>query len=350
MSPEKLWEDVLGVIQKEISKPSYETWLVHLKPIAYKNDTFYIQAKDSRTKAWIEDRYRSVISKEMERITGRSVNVVVTLTDESAAVDAINWSELKDEAISFVMEAAERIRTVEREQLHIDTKQDADDLVTDKDIEVQRILTEKVTRNYPNHDIVGEEGDEANVDPHAVTWFIDPIDGTTNFVHQAMNYAISIGIYQGGVGHIGIIYDVQANEWFTAVRGQGAYVNGKRLPNRRPVRFDQAIIGFNARWLVGRADEKMKDAFANIVREVRAVRSYGSAALESAYVAAGRLDAYVSLRLSPWDYAAAAVLLEETGGACCQLDGGVLHFDRECTYLAADEQVKTKMLAYLNET
>ncbi|GAK07375.1 MULTISPECIES: inositol monophosphatase family protein [Geomicrobium] len=260
----------------------------------------------------------------------------------------MNWSALKDEAVSFVKTAATRIVDVERESLHIDTKEDADDLVTDKDIEIQRLMTDQIRKFYPTHRIVGEEGDHDDVhNDDTITWIIDPIDGTTNFVHQSMNYCVSVGIYQRGIGYVGIVYDVKSEEWFTAVRGLGAYMNGKRLPKRASVPFEQAILGFNARWLVGKADESLKQGFQTIVRDVRAVRSYGSAALESAYVAAGRLDGYMSLRLSPWDFAAAKVLLEETGCECVKVDGSPISIEDQSTYLAAVPNVSQEFLSRL---
>ncbi|SDI65359.1 inositol monophosphatase family protein [Natribacillus halophilus] len=262
----------------------------------------------------------------------------------------MDWTAIKDRAISFISEAAHRLYDPAIRKLDIETKEDADDLVTENDFAVQRFLTKKIKEAFPGHFVVGEEGEhEERIPEHTVTWFIDPIDGTTNYVHQYMNFAISIGIYFEGEGKVGVIYDVIADEMFTAVKGEGAYLNGKKLLPRRKVNFSQAIIGFNARWLVGRARPGTKEVFAGIVRDVRATRSYGSASLELAYIAAGRLDAYVNMRLSPWDYAGAAVLIAETGAECTPLFRGDQLFMESCTVLAGEKHVHEEILNRCNE-
>ncbi|WP_211202236.1 inositol monophosphatase family protein [Salicibibacter cibarius] len=252
----------------------------------------------------------------------------------------MDWTAMKDQAIAFITEAAHRLYDPAIRKLDIDTKEDADDLVTENDFAVQRMLTKKIKETYPTHFVVGEEGRHDKSTPeNVVTWYIDPIDGTTNYVHQYMNFAISIGIHYEGEGKVGVIYDLIADELFSAVQGEGAYLNGKKLHPRRPVDLSRAIIGFNARWLVGRADATTKEVFANIVRDVRATRSYGAASLELAYIAAGRLDAYINMRLSPWDYAGAMVLLSETDAGCAPLFDHDTLFKDSCSMLAGEKNV-----------
>ncbi|MBB6449436.1 myo-inositol-1(or 4)-monophosphatase [Geomicrobium halophilum] len=261
----------------------------------------------------------------------------------------MDWTALKDQAIAFISEAAHRLYDPALRNLDIDTKEDADDLVTANDFAVQHFLSDKIKQAYPSHFVIGEEGEQyKNIPDHTITWIIDPIDGTTNYVHQYMNFAISIGIYYKGEGKVGIIYDVMADEMFTAVKGEGAYLNGKKLYPRKSIDFSRAIIGFNARWLVGSAGPKTKEVFAGMVRDVRATRSYGSASLELAYVAAGRLDAYVSMRLAPWDYAAAAIMISEAGGECTPLFDGDELFTESCSVLAGEKHVHEEMFARCN--
>ncbi len=170
-----------------------------------------------------------------------------------------------------------------------------------------------------------------------------------NFVHQKYNFAISVGVYHDGVGMVGLIYDVMTDELFHAVRGEGAYLNGKPLVpvKERPV--EQSIIGINARWLV-EGKNPYRIPLSALVRDVRGTRSIGSAAIEIAYLAADRLDAYISVKLSPWDYAAGLVLLEEVGCRASNFQGNPLSLLEPGTFVAGKPRVHKQMIsAYLGE-
>src|SRR5690606_20933902 len=153
----------------------------------------------------------------------------------------------------------------------------------------------------------------------------DPIDGTMNFIHQQRNFAISVAVYEDGVGQIGLIYDVIHDELYHARRGRGAYFNDSKIEPLGDVPLEKAIVAINATWVTEnkRIDPKI---LVPIVNAVRGTRSYGSAALELAYVVTGRIDVYITMRLSPWDFAAGVVLLNEVGGAITTLDGEPLNF------------------------
>ena len=146
-----------------------------------------------------------------------------------------------------------------------------------------------------------------------IVWLIDPIDGTINFVHMQRNFAISIGIYEDGIGRIGLIYDVIRDELYHTIKGNGVFMNNLSFNRLNSVKVSEAIIGLNSTWVTKnkRIDPAILGA---LVKDIRGTRSYGSAALELASVAAGRLDAYISLRLAPWDFAAGKILIEELGG------------------------------------
>ena len=158
-----------------------------------------------------------------------------------------------------------------------------------------------------------------------VVWIIDPIDGTMNFIHQKRNFAISIGIFENGKGKIGLIYDVTHDELYHAFQGEGAYINNTKLGKMKEVPLEESILAINATWITEnrRIDPSV---LSPLVRRVRGTRSYVSAALELAYVAAGRMDVYVTMRLAPWDYAAGCILLDEVGGTYTTIDGKPLNF------------------------
>lgn len=236
-----------------------------------------------------------------------------------------NWTELDQNVRSWIHEAGTRIRESFQNELNIKTKSNRNDLVTDMDEGTERYFTEKIRETYPDHQILGEEGyGDDFKELSGVTWIIDPIDGTMNFVHQQRNFAISIGIFDGEIGKLGYIYDVVHDELYFASKGQGAYMNETKLPQLEEVPVEDAIIALNALWTTEnkRIDRKILEP---LVQDVRGSRSYGSAAIELAYVAAGRLDAYLTMRLAPWDFAAGNILIKEVGGVVSDLKGAPIN-------------------------
>ncbi|SFA52141.1 myo-inositol-1(or 4)-monophosphatase [Parageobacillus thermantarcticus] len=231
------------------------------------------------------------------------------------------WKEIDECVQHWLKEAGARIHTALEEKLTIETKAHRNDLVTNVDREIERFFIEKIRKTFPDHHVLGEEGfgDEIKT-LQGVVWIIDPIDGTMNFIHQKRNFAISIGVFENGVGILGYVYDVVHDELYVARKGEGAFLNGKPLPRLEPVSVSEAVISLNATWVTEnkRIDPKV---LAPLVKAARGTRSYGSAALEMAYVAAGRLDAYITMRLSPWDFAGGLVLVQEAGGIVTNLYG-----------------------------
>src|SRR5699024_9379441 len=204
----------------------------------------------------------------------------------------------------------------------IGTKSNPKDLVTEMDRKVEFFFANKIKRYYPQHFLLSEEGYGDTLSNSLGTiWIIDPIDGTMNFVHQKQHFAISIGIYEDGVGEIGFIYDVMNNNLYSAVRGNGAYKNDQKLPKlEEKVTLTKSIICLNHYWL---SENKLVDekVMHQLIKDVRGTRTYGSAALEFAYVAEGAVDAYITMRLEPWDIAAEKIIVQEVGGITTNISG-----------------------------
>ncbi|MGA9288265.1 MAG: inositol monophosphatase family protein [Anaerobacillus sp.] len=231
-----------------------------------------------------------------------------------------NWESVYEDAKRWIQEAGKEIISSFTTSFAIDTKSNPNDLVTDIDKQTEKFFIERIKKSYPEHRIMGEEGFGDKIeDLSGVIWFLDPIDGTMNFVHQQTNFAISIGIYEDGVGKVAFIYDVTKDELYHCSKGNGLYLNDKKLKPLEPVKFSEALLAINATWVTEnhRIDPR---TFSPLLKKIRGTRSYGSAAIEMAYVAAGRLDGYVSLRLAPWDFAAGKLLIEEAGGICSTVD------------------------------
>ncbi|MCA1053361.1 inositol monophosphatase family protein [Rossellomorea aquimaris] len=259
-----------------------------------------------------------------------------------------NWKEIDQNVRAWIKEAGSKIRDSFQTELNIKTKSNRNDLVTNMDEATERLFIEKIRTTYKDHKIMGEEGfgDEL-LDLDGVTWILDPIDGTMNFVHQQRNFAISIGVYEDSVGVLGYIYDVVHDELYHAHRGHGAYMNDVKLPDLNEVEVEDSVIALNAQWVTSnrRIDPKI---LSPLVQKVRGTRSYGSAAIEMAYIAAGRLDAYLSMRLAPWDFAAGKILIEEVGGIVTDLDGNELDpLNKSSLFVAKPRLHQTIMTDYL---
>lgn len=252
----------------------------------------------------------------------------------------INLDHMYDTAIRWTREAGEFIKKKMYESFSVTTKSNANDLVTDVDQAVERLFLEKLKATFPTHRLMGEEGSHKSIhDLNGVVWILDPIDGTINFVHQRCFFAISLGIFVEGKGKIGIVYDVMNDELFSAQTGKGAFINGsslKLLP--KDTSLHESLISVNTGWLL------QDDRLRQLAKKARGVRNYGSAALEIAYVAANRLDAYVSFQLSPWDIAGGNIILEEVGGISSNYEGEELTFLQTDTYVAANPAIYKEIM------
>ncbi|HEU5139893.1 MAG TPA: inositol monophosphatase family protein [Bacillales bacterium] len=256
----------------------------------------------------------------------------------------IDWREIDKQAKQWVKQAGEQIRNSFTDAINVDYKSNPDDLVTDMDKQTEQFFIKKIHQKFPDHRILGEEGHGHDISTaEGTVWIIDPIDGTMNFVHQQSHFAISIGIYHEGVGQIGLIYDVVGDELFHCIKGEGAYVDNRPLQKRTPVLLEESIIGLNATW-VTKNHRIDPDILAPVVRKARGTRSYGSAAIELAYIAAGRLDAYLSMRLAPWDFAAGLVLLEEVGAVMTTVDGKPVDLLEQNSIFAGEPELHRNIL------
>lgn len=262
----------------------------------------------------------------------------------------IQRDQLYDQAKAWVLEAGKNIREKMTGTFEIASKSNPNDLVTEIDKNTEEFFVQRIKETFPNHGIIGEEGyGDKLTSLDGIVWIIDPIDGTMNFVHQKRNFAISVGIYKDGVGEIGIIYDVMANNLYHAKRSEGAYKNARKLaPLKMNPILSEAIIGMNHFWLCENrhVDEKVMQQF---VRTIRGARTYGSAALEFAFLAEGIIDGYISMKLSPWDIAAGKVIAEEVGGLVTTIDGEELTMLDKSTVLACNRQLHHDIASFIKK-
>jgi len=255
-----------------------------------------------------------------------------------------------EKAKDWAVEAGKMSLELSKGSLDITYKTSPSDLVTKVDKEVERFLVKEILHHYPNHGIVGEEGTfEKKPDDFDTIWIIDPIDGTTNFVHQQLNYVISIALVHQGEGIFGVIYDPSRQEMFWGYRGEGAYLDDKRLQISRLDRLEEALLCTGLFWNRKIEKTKLLETIYQLPKQCRGIRVYGCAALELAYIAAGRLDAYVSLGLNPWDFAAGLIIVEEAGGVVTTWKGDPLSFNQAGSLIAANPGLHHQLLPFLQK-
>jgi myo-inositol-1(or 4)-monophosphatase len=220
-------------------------------------------------------------------------------------------------------------------------------LVTEMDGRAEAIVVDALTAAFPDDGILAEEG-SARPGRSGRRWIIDPLDGTTNYAHGLPLFSVGIGLEAAGTILVGIVYDPTRDELFVAEQGAGAWLNDARLAVSMTTSLDASLLvtGFpyNIREV---ADTNLKE-YATFALRARAVRRLGSALLDFAYVAAGRLDGYWELRLSPWDVAAGRILVEEAGGRVTDLRGQPVDIDRP-RIVATNGLIHDQMLAVLRE-
>src|SRR5258706_10842797 len=214
------------------------------------------------------------------------------------------------------------------------------DLVTEIDHQSEKYLLGEVQRDFPEHHIFAEEsgiiqGNEENI------WYIDPLDGTVNYAHHVPVFCVSIGYTFQGQLALGVVYDPLPDEMFTAERGKGAYLNGRRLHASATLELKRSLLvtGFPYdTW------NTKQDNFANFVKFgklTQGVRRLGSAALDLCYVAAGRFDGFWEMSLHPWDVAAGGLISEEAGARVTNVNGGPDYISQPQSVIAATPAIHT---------
>ncbi len=197
----------------------------------------------------------------------------------------------------------------------------AHNLVTEADTASEALILRRLLEAFPSHGIVAEEGGAGGSDGAAVVWYVDPLDGTNNFAHGFPVFCVSMAAVEGGEVLCGVSYDPLRNELFRAARGQGAYLGDRRLEVSGRRLLAESLVATGFPYDKGSAADNNLAEFAAVMPRVRGIRRPGSAALDLAYVAAGRLDAYWEHGTRPWDVAAGILLVREAGGRVTDLAG-----------------------------
>ncbi|MBI6546741.1 MAG: inositol monophosphatase [Cyanobacteria bacterium NC_groundwater_1444_Ag_S-0.65um_54_12] len=256
-------------------------------------------------------------------------------------------SELLEFAKDLALRAGSLLRAGQSGYLEIRHKT-AQDLVTDQDVKAERFIVHAIRERFPDHGILAEESGEHQVSDGTWRWLIDPLDGTTNYVHRWPHWSVSLALEHAGVVVLGVIYAPVCGELFWAERGTGAYQNGKRMQVTATTELRQALIATVSLFKVWRKPGD-RPPLGRLLSSAFKVRQTGCASLDLAWLAAGRLDACCQVNILPWDVAAGNLLVEEAGGRIISLVGAPFNLLLDTALLASNDVINDQMVALLTD-
>ena len=233
-----------------------------------------------------------------------------------------------------VMQAGTALRECHLKKEEVGQKTGNRDLVTYYDRQTEQLLREAILSAFPTDTIIGEEYPAANSGAASVTWYIDPIDGTTNFINQHRNYAISVGCWDGPVPLFGLVLDVERQLLYWAKNGEGAWRNEEPIHVSRCQAVEDSLLTLPGLQATLLEEQPHREGVTRLARMTRGARGLGSVALELCEVACGEADLLATSQSCPWDHNAARVILAEAGGAVFTLDGEALPLGEKTTLLA----------------
>jgi len=223
------------------------------------------------------------------------------------------------------------------------------DLVTQYDVETENYILGELKRYFPDYTLVGEESHKGSYEFEKAI-YIDPIDGTTNFIHGIPHLAISIGVWEGGSPTMAVVYNPILDEMFYATKGQGAYCNSKKLTVSTQDKLQQSLIstgfpyakvdrGIEYHWVI--------ESMTNLLPNIRDIRRLGAAAIDLCYLAEGRTDGFYEIDLKPWDVAGGILILLEAGGEVTNTKGKIYSF-RDKGIVATNSRIHKELSSYLD--
>ena len=224
------------------------------------------------------------------------------------------------------------------------------DLVTEFDVKTETFIISQLTKAFPDHTLVGEESHHGSYH-YDKAIYIDPIDGTTNFVHGIPHLAISIGVWEQGEPTMAVVYNPILNELFWAVKGEGSFCNGQRLEVSTQSTLQNALIatGFPyAKVNAGVEYHWVINCMTNLLPHIQDIRRLGAAAIDLCYLAQGKVEAFYEIDLKPWDVAAGILIVQEAGGQISNVNDKPFNFDDK-SIVASNGKVHSQLLARLEK-
>lgn len=273
----------------------------------------------------------------------------------------MDLKEIETTALAIARETGELLRHGFQQTKQVEFKSSAIDLVTEYDTEAEALISRELARTFPSHQVFAEEstleGGEneplPGVEDDTYTWYIDPIDGTGNFAHGFPHFVTSLALYRGSRPLVGVVYDPMRDEYFHATSGGGASLTPADGASR-PLTVSTAEQLLHSLLVTGfpydRHDSVLDNVaqFAAFLKKARGLRRTGAAALDLAYIAAGRLDGYWEYKLNSWDVAAGVLLVTEAGGQVTATDGSSFTLTRKVDLIASNGHIHQAMVDVLS--
>lgn len=230
-----------------------------------------------------------------------------------------------------------------RDGVTMRTKSSAIDLVSDADVGAERVIADVIREQFPDHSILGEEEYSGDVSAEHL-WVIDPLDGTTNFAHGIPHFAVSVAYYHAGKSHTGVILNPVTDDWYIAQKNTGATYNGTSIHVGQQITLNEVLIGTGFYYDRGAMMEATLAAIDRLFKQqIRGMRRFGTASLDLAMVAKGQLGGFFEYQLSPWDFAAGRLLVEEAGGRVTTCEDSELPLET-CSVLASNGTLHKELL------
>ena len=256
-------------------------------------------------------------------------------------------------AVAIAREAGQLLLDGFSQQKTVERKSSAIDWVTQYDKAAEELIFSRLRAEYPTHSFIGEEGTETE-GTEAYTWYVDPLDGTNNFAHGFPIFCVSIALYQGEKPLLGVLFDPTRGECFTAVSQQGAFLttaDGRKqqLHVSSETELISSLLATGFPYDRQTSDENNVRQLAAFLQVAQGIRRPGSAALDIAYVAAGRLDGYWEFKLHCWDMAAARLIAEEAGAIVTLMDGSPVKMARKLSLVVSNGRLHEPMLQVIRE-
>lgn len=304
---------------------------------ALAKNNYLLLSEQKKLRDFIQKSYiKANRKKTAEGIT--FVSNIPWLERETAVLGRLNKS-LVEKIADAVRDCGKIMLEAVRTTDMVDEKEGHANFVTIYDKKVQQILKERLLELVPNAVFVGEEDDIHASIKKGMAFIVDPIDGTTNFIKDYHNSAISVGLTNDGKAYIGVVYNPYLNEMYTAERGRGAFLNGKPIRVSANPLSEGVVLFGTSPYYEELSRKSFQMAYAYFKRALD-IRRSGSAAIDLCSIAAGRAELYFELRLSPWDYAAGALIVQEAGGVVTTVDGDEITLDKPCSVLATNGRAK----------
>jgi|YelNatPaOPRAMG01_1025707.scaffolds.fasta_scaffold06035_3 myo-inositol-1(or 4)-monophosphatase len=227
------------------------------------------------------------------------------------------------------------------------TKSGFYDIVTDADLEVEKVVKSEISNVFPGDSILGEETGETKTSSNGRVWIVDPIDGTTNFSKGIPHFCVSIALVVDGIPRVGVVYDPYMDELYEAVNGNGAFMNGEPISVSKTSALKEAVLNTGYQYSAAEYRDIVLKNYVAFFGKVRAIRVFGSAVLDQCYVANGRIDGFWEYNLKPWDVAAGSLIAKESGATVIGIGEDFSVYGK--TILVTNSSLVDKVLEIINK-